>query len=62
MPLILSFLLKHERKMTVLHSKIQSNPHYEGDIEAKTNELVMVSFGFKRLLVKPTYSRCITGT
>lgn len=28
MPLVLSFLLKHERKMTVLHGKVQPNPHY----------------------------------
>lgn len=30
MPLVLSFLLKHERKMTVLHGKVQQNPYYEG--------------------------------
>jgi pre-rRNA-processing protein TSR1 len=28
MPIVLSFLLKHERKMTVLHSKVEKNPFY----------------------------------
>jgi hypothetical protein len=62
MPVILSFLLKHERKMTVLHGKIQQNPYYEGSSEVQSNDLVMVSIGFKRLLVNPIYSRCLNGT
>jgi hypothetical protein len=62
MPLLLSFLLKHERKMTVLHGKVQANPHYEGDAEVQSNEQVMVSVGFRRLLVSPVFSRCFNGT
>lgn len=62
MPLVLSFLLKHERKMTVLHGKVQQNPYYEGSSEVESNGLVMVSVGFKRLLVNPIYSRCFNGT
>ena len=37
MPIILSFLLKHERKMTVLHGKVQRNPFYEGDSVVNSN-------------------------
>lgn len=62
MPLLLSFLLKHERKMTVLHGKVQTNPHYEGESEVRSGDQVMVSVGFRRLLVSPLFSRCINGT
>ena len=51
MPLVLSFLLKHERKMTVLHGKVQKNPFYQGENNVNSNEPVMVSMGFKRILV-----------
>ena len=62
MPLVLSFLLKHERKMTVLHGKVQINPYYEANVEMNSGSLVMISLGFKRLLVNPIYSRCLNGT
>jgi hypothetical protein len=58
---VLSFLLKHERKMTVLHGKVEKNAYYEGENAVNSNELVMVSVGFKRLLVEPIYSRLING-
>jgi pre-rRNA-processing protein TSR1 len=61
-PLVLSFLLKHERKMTVLHGKVQKNPFYQGENKVESNQMVMVSVGFKRLLIEPIYSRCINGT
>jgi pre-rRNA-processing protein TSR1 len=62
MPLLLSFLLKHERKMTVLHGKVQSNPHYAGEAEVLSGQPAMVSVGFRRLLVSPLFSRCVNGT
>lgn len=48
--------------MTVLHGKVQKNPYYQGENTVNSNELVMVSVGFKRVLVEPIYSRCINGT
>jgi len=61
LPIVLSFLLKHERKMTVVHGKVEKNPYYEGENAVHSNDLVMVSVGFKRLLVEPIYSRLING-
>lgn len=62
LPLVVSFLLKHERKMTVLHGKVKRNPFYEGSAAVESGKMVMVSIGFKRLVVSPLYSRCINGT
>ncbi len=37
-PLIASFLLKHERKMTMLHAKVKRNAFYPlNDVEIKSN-------------------------
>jgi len=47
--------------MTVVHGKVEKNPYYEGENVVHSNDLVMVSVGFKRLLVEPIYSRLING-
>lgn len=62
MPIVLSFLLKHEHKMTTIHGKVQRNNWYEGSEPVSSGDLVMVSMGFRRMLVKPVLSRCINGT
>lgn len=48
--------------MTVLHGKVQKNPFYEGEENVNSEELVLISIGFKRILVNPIYSRCLNGT
>lgn len=37
--------------MTMLHGKVEKNAYYEGENKVNSNELVMVSVGFKRILV-----------
>lgn len=49
MPFIVSGLLRHERKMTVMNLKVKRNPEYnEGIIESKKD--VEIHLGFKKFM------------
>lgn len=59
-PLVLSSLLNHERKLCVMHVKIQLNEDCNEDIYSK--ELVESQIGFRRNLIRPIYSYQIHDT
>lgn len=62
-PLIASFLLKHERKMTMLHARVKRNPYYPlNDTEVESNQKYLITMGFRKFYIKPIFSRCINGT
>lgn len=62
-PILLSFLLKHERKMTQLHAKVRRNPYYpSNETIIKSNEEYLISMGFRRFITRPIFSRVISGT
>ncbi|EAR91270.3 carboxy-terminal domain transketolase (macronuclear) [Tetrahymena thermophila SB210] len=54
--LILSTLLKHERKMTVLHARVKRNIEYEDKaVESKQN--YVIHMGFRRAVVNSIFSK-----
>ena len=53
-PLILSTLIEHERKLTVSNYKMSVNYDYKFKIESK--ELFEAQVGFRRWLIKPSFS------
>ena len=53
-PLILSTLLEHERKLCVMHYKISLNYEFEERVVAKS--AMETQCGFRRLLTRPIYS------
>jgi pre-rRNA-processing protein TSR1 len=53
-PLIVSTLLEHERKLCVMHYKISLNYEYEGKVVPKS--AMETQCGFRRLLTRPIYS------
>jgi pre-rRNA-processing protein TSR1 len=59
LPLILSTLLDHERKICVMHYKLSLNYEYPEKIRAKM--LMETQCGFRRLLTKPIYCSEIPG-
>jgi pre-rRNA-processing protein TSR1 len=62
-PIIMTFLLKHERKMTQLHTKVRRNPYYpSNNTIIESNQYYSISMGFRRIVVKPIFSRVIPGT
>lgn len=62
-PTIMVFLLKHERKMTQLHLKVRRNPYYaNNDTVIESNQYYAISLGFRRVVLKPIFSKVIAGT
>jgi pre-rRNA-processing protein TSR1 len=59
LPLILSTLLDHERKLCVMHYKLSLN--YESTEKIKAKTLMETQCGFRRLLTKPIYCSEIPG-
>ena len=62
-PIILTFLLKHERKMTQLHLKVRRNPYYPlNDTVIESHQNYLISMGFRRIVVRPIFSQIIQGS
>lgn len=59
-PLVLSTLLNHERKLCVMHVKVQLNEDCQENIYSK--QLVESQIGFRRSLIRPIYSYQIHDT
>lgn len=59
-PLILSTLLKHERKLCVMHLKINLRENYNEPVYSK--QLVEIQIGFRRILSRPIYSTQVGET
>lgn len=53
-PIIASTLLQHERKLCVMHFKIQLN--YEFNEKIYNKQVVEAQYGFRRVLSRPLYS------
>ncbi|EGR34439.1 ribosome biogenesis protein, putative [Ichthyophthirius multifiliis] len=56
-PLILSTVLKHERKMTVVHLKIRRNNEYEGQNQILSKKNYLINFGFRKATVNTIFSK-----
>ena len=59
-PLIMSTLLEHERKLCVMHFKISIN--FESEVIPKPKEFAEIQYGFRRILTRPIYSSEVTTT
>jgi len=57
-PLLLSTLLEHERKLCVMHFKVSLNYEYSGKINNK--EAIETQVGFRRILTRPIFSSEVT--
>ena len=53
-PLIVSALLENERKLSILHFKVEKLSGSE--VEIKSKEQLVFDFGFRRVAVKPIFS------
>jgi hypothetical protein len=61
-PLILSFLLKHERKMTMVHMRVKRNDYYpNNETPVESNNPYYICFGFRRVFATPVFSKCLNG-
>lgn len=61
-PLVLSFLLKHERKMTVQHFRVKRNPyHSDPTVPVESGRSYYLCFGFRKIFAQPTFSKCFNG-
>lgn len=61
-PLILSFLFKHERKMTLVHLRVKRNEYYPSmETPVESNRSHLISFGFRRFFATPIFSKCFNG-
>lgn len=61
-PLVLSFLLKHERKMTVQHFRVKRNPyHPDPTVPVESGRSYYLCFGFRKIFAQPTFSKCFNG-
>lgn len=58
--IIISGVLKHERKMTQMHVKLRRAPEFHGHMTSKSP--IEVQVGFRRATVEPIYSRMMTNT
>lgn len=54
-PVIISSLLEHEEKMSVIHTRIQRNDLFYSD-PVKSKDLVEIHIGFRRQKCRPIYS------
>lgn len=59
-PLILSTLLEHERKLCIMHMKVNKRDEYTEELYSK--QLVEIQIGFRRILSRPVYSRQVGDT
>ena len=58
-PLLVSGLLKHEQKYSVLHFIMQRNKEYDEPIKSKTR--LVVQLGFRKVVANPVYSDVSKG-
>ena len=56
-------MLKHERKMTQVHLRVRRNQVYpDDDVPVISNKLYEIQLGFRKLTVKPIFSRILGGS
>jgi len=49
--------------MTQLHAKVRRNPYYtNNDTMIESNQYFAISMGFRRMVVRPIFSRVVSGS